>query len=49
MYSGVQVSDPPETGVADCCELPCGCWDLNPGLLGEQPVLVTTEPSLQPC
>ena len=21
----------PETGVADDCELPCRCWELNPG------------------
>ena len=24
----------------------CGCWELNPGPLEEQPVLLTTEPSL---
>ena len=36
------------TGVTGGCELPCGCWELNPGPLEEQPVLVTTEPSLQP-
>jgi hypothetical protein len=35
------------TGVTDGCKLPCGCWELNPGPLEEQPVLVTTEPSLQ--
>ena len=29
-------------------KLPCGCWELNPGPLEEQPVLLTTEPSLQP-
>jgi hypothetical protein len=28
------------------CELLCACWDLNPGPLEEQPVLLTTEPSL---
>jgi hypothetical protein len=27
---------------------PCGCWELNSGPLEEQPVLLTTEPSLQP-
>ena len=27
---------------------PCMCWELNPGSLEEQPVLVITEPSLQP-
>ena len=31
--------------IIDGCELPCGCWDLNSGLLEEQPVLLTTEPS----
>jgi hypothetical protein len=25
------------------CELPCGCWELNPGPLEEQPVLLTVE------
>ena len=28
-----------KTGVADSCELPCGCWELNPGPLQEQQVL----------
>ena len=36
------------TGVLDVGELPCGCWELNPGPLQEQPVLVPAEPSLQP-
>jgi hypothetical protein len=39
---------PPGTGVTDGCELPCGCWKLNPGPLEEQPVLLTAKPSLQP-
>ena len=30
------------------CELPYGCWELNPGPLEEQSVLLITEPSLQP-
>ena len=30
----------------DCCEPPCGCWELNLGPLEEQQVLLTTEPSL---
>jgi hypothetical protein len=30
------------------CELPCGCWELNPGLLKVQPVLSAAEPDLQP-
>lgn len=25
-----------------------GCWELNPGSVEEQPVLLTTKPSLQP-
>lgn len=28
--------------------LPCGCWEGNLDLLGEQLVLSTAEPSLQP-
>ena len=39
------------TGVIDSCKLPCGCgnwnWTQFLGSLEEQPVLVTTEPSLQ--
>ena len=34
----VRMSDP---GVTDSCELPCGCWGLNPGPLEGQPVLLT--------
>jgi hypothetical protein len=34
--------------ITDGCKPPCGCWDLNSGPLGEQSVLLTTEPSLQP-
>lgn len=33
--------------VTDSCELPHGCWESNPDPLQEQPVLLTTEPSLQ--
>jgi hypothetical protein len=38
----------PKPGVTDVCELPCVCgeWDLDP-LEEQQPVLLTTEPSLQ--
>jgi hypothetical protein len=32
----------------DGCDPPCGCWDLNSGPLEEHPVLLTTEPPLQP-
>ena len=38
----------PVTGVPDGSELPCGYWELDPGPLEEQPMLLTTEPSLQP-
>jgi hypothetical protein len=34
--------------ITDGCELPCGCWELNPGPLEKQSVLLTHEPSLQP-
>jgi hypothetical protein len=36
------------TGVIDSYVLPCGYWKPNPDSLEEQPVLLTTEPSLQP-
>ena len=41
-------SDTPDEGIADCCEPPCGFWELNLGPLEEQWVLLTTEQSLQP-
>ena len=28
--------------------LPCGCWELNPGSLKEEPVLLITKPPLCP-
>ena len=34
--------------ITDGCEPPCGFWELNSGLLKEQSVLLTIEPSLQP-
>ena len=37
----------PGTGVTDSCELSCGCWELNPGPLEEQLVLLTAERTLQ--
>ena len=45
LSSGVSVgqkrdSDP----IIDASESPCACWELNSGLLEEQPVLLTTEP-----
>ena len=45
LYVCVMVSD---LGVTDSCELPCRCWELNPGPLEEWSVLLTTEPFLQP-
>ena len=36
----------PRTEATDRCELPRGCWELNPGPLEEQPVFLTTEPSV---
>lgn len=38
----------PGTGTIDGCKLQYGCWKSNPGLLELQPVLATTEYSLQP-
>lgn len=34
------------TGVADGCELPCGCWALNLGPFQEYIVLLTVGPCL---
>jgi len=34
--------------ITDSCEPPCGCWELNSGPLEEQPLLLTSGPSLQP-
>ena len=36
------------TRVTDGCELPCGYGESNLGPLGDQPVLLTVEPSSQP-
>lgn len=30
------VSDPPGNGIVDSCELPRGCWELDPSPLEEQ-------------
>ena len=32
--------------ITDGCQPPCGCWELNTGLLEEQSVLLTAESSL---
>lgn len=36
------------TGITERCDSPCGCWELNPDPLAEQPVLLMAESSLQP-
>jgi hypothetical protein len=38
----------PGTGVTDGYEPSCGCWEPNPCSLEEQPMLLTSEQSLQP-
>lgn len=38
----------PRTRVTDDCKLPCGCWELVFGPPQDQPVLLTSELSLQP-
>ena len=38
----------PGPGDRGGCELPCRSWELNPGLLREQQVLLTAEPFLLP-
>jgi hypothetical protein len=39
-----RASDP----IIDGCGPPCGSWELNSRTLEEQPVFLTSEPSLQP-
>ena len=34
--------------ITDGCEPTCGCWKLDSGPLEEQPMLLTSEPCLQP-
>lgn len=36
------------TGVADGCDLPCRCWELNTDPLERAAVFLTGEPSFQP-
>uniref|UniRef100_A0A8C2N3Q8 E3 ubiquitin-protein ligase n=1 Tax=Cricetulus griseus TaxID=10029 RepID=A0A8C2N3Q8_CRIGR len=36
----------PGSDGTDGCEPPCGCWELNPGSLEEDHLLLTTEPCL---
>jgi hypothetical protein len=42
-----RVSDPLEVELQMAVSCVCGCWELNPGLLEEQSVLLTNEPSHQ--
>lgn len=37
----------PEGCVTDDCEVPCGCWELNPVPLQGQPELLAIKPRLQ--
>jgi len=36
-------------GGTDAYEASCRCWESNPDPLEEQPVLLSSEPSLNPC
>lgn len=49
------ISESVQNGVMDtlglellACKLPCGCWEMNVGLLEEHPVLLNSELSLYP-
>ena len=42
------LSETQELELETIVSLPCGSWELNPGPVEEQPVLLTTGPSLQP-
>ncbi|KAL1781927.1 E3 ubiquitin-protein ligase NEDD4 isoform X2 [Sigmodon hispidus] len=37
----------PGSEATDGCDPPCSCWDLDPGSLEEDHILLTTEPALQ--
>jgi len=36
----------PGTSIIGTCDLPCECWEPNPGPLQEQQVLLISEPSI---
>ena len=38
----------PGVKITDGCDLPYQCWELTPGPLEEQLLLLSTEPSLHP-
>jgi hypothetical protein len=44
----VRVLDPLELDGLRVVGVPCGYWELNSGPREEQPLLLTTEPALQP-
>lgn len=50
-FSGLQWPEKgmgsPEIAVLDGFKYPCECWELNPGPLPVQPVLLLDEPPLQ--
>ena len=50
MYIIMGMSDPLELELQTVVSqsIPSGCWELNSGPLEEQPMLLTTEPSLEP-
>lgn len=37
----------PGVGVTGGCEQACRCWEFNRGLLEDEPLLLTAEPSVQ--
>lgn len=45
---GQKMTSSSRTEVADICESPCSCQELNPGPLEDQKELPIMEPSLQP-
>lgn len=42
------VLDHLKSRLTDSCELSYGCWQLNPGPMEKQSLLLTADPSLQP-
>lgn len=46
LRSQKRAPDSPETGIINSCELSCGYWEVNLGLLEMQWLLLTAKPSL---
>jgi hypothetical protein len=46
VYLHVCLCDGTRSPGTDSCQLQRGCWELNPGPLEEEPVLLTTEPPM---